>query len=142
MIVRASGYGLLFSMCHTIYDHLGHKVNGAKMEIAGIRRSRIIASMPRKIPQTGKSDLDAVEVGRRLRAMREALGLKPSEIADQIGMERTYWSRFEGGKRPLTLDMAYKICKSYPVTMDYLFLGRIHTLSDDIASKIRPLLNA
>lgn len=101
----------------------------------------MIAAMPRKLPQSSGSDLDAAQVGARLRVMREALGLRASEISDQIGMERTYWSRFENGKRTLTLDMAYKICKAYPVTLDYLFLGRVHSLRDDIASKIRPLLN-
>ncbi len=133
---------MLFSMCDPNYDHFGHQVKGAKMEIAGSPRGAIIAHMPKKLPQSARSELDAIEVGNRLRAMREALDLRPSEIADQVGMERTYWSRFEGGKRQLTLDMAYKICKAYPVTLDYLFLGRVHSLRDDIASKIRPLLNA
>jgi len=78
--------------------------------------------------------------GARLRALREALGLKPMEMADSLGIERTYWSRWEGGKRLLPQDTAAKICETYPATMDYLLLGRVQTLPPGIAAKIRPLL--
>ena len=111
------------------------------MEIDYTRAEYMLSGVPRKIATPAGSDMDAEQVGARLRVMREALGLRASEISDQIGMNRAYWSRFENGKRVLTLDMAYKICKAYPVTLDYLFLGRVHSLRADIASKILPLLN-
>lgn len=77
------------------------------------------------------------QMGNRLRAMREALGLKKSEVADAIEIERTYWSRFEGGQRPLSFEVAARLCSRYGVTMDYLILGRLNTLPLDLAEKIR-----
>lgn len=86
--------------------------------------------------------LNPANTAARLTAAREALGLKKSEIADQIGISRAHWSLFEGGKRTLSLEVAAKLCETYPLTMDYLVLGRVHTLPEEIARKIRPLLSA
>ncbi|MDF2232565.1 helix-turn-helix transcriptional regulator [Albimonas sp. CAU 1670] len=87
------------------------------------------------------SDLDIERmpemIGARLRAARLALGLKSSEIADRVGIERTYWSRCEGGKRRLSLDIAILLCDVFPLTLDYLFLGKIQSLPESLANKIR-----
>lgn len=76
-------------------------------------------------------------IGRRLRVLREALGLKPSEISDALGIERTYWSRFENGKRPLTEITAALLVERFDVTMDYLILGKWEKLPMDLATKMR-----
>lgn len=76
-------------------------------------------------------------VGERLRAFREALGLTPSEMADSLEIERTYWSRWEGGKRMLPHEVGGLICENYPASMDYLFLGRVQTLPTDLAPRVR-----
>ena len=76
-------------------------------------------------------------IGNRLRLLREALGMKPSEIADALGIERTYWSRFENGKRALTEINAALIVERFDVTLDYLILGKMERLRLDLAQKIR-----
>ncbi|MFH5773564.1 helix-turn-helix domain-containing protein [Paracoccus sp. NGMCC 1.201697] len=76
-------------------------------------------------------------IGRRLRVLREALELKPSEIADSLGIERTYWSRFENGKRALTDAHGALICERYGVTMDYLIRGEWAHLPLTLAAKMR-----
>lgn len=97
-----------------------------------------MATAPEKLlsPHT-LSEMRSDKIGRRLRILREALGMKPSEIADSLGMERTYWSRFENGKRALTDPMAALICERYGVTMDYLILGKWHQLPLELATKMR-----
>lgn len=101
----------------------------------------MVRIMARQARDLTNQPMAPAETARRLAAMREALDLRKSEIADQLGINRTSWSRFEAGERPLTLEAAAKICMHFPVTMDYLVLGRVHTLSEDMAAKIRPLLS-
>lgn len=75
--------------------------------------------------------------GHRLRLLREALGYKPSEIADALGIERTYWSRSEGGKRALSDGIAVLLVDRFGVTLDFLVLGRWDKLPLDLAMRMR-----
>jgi transcriptional regulator with XRE-family HTH domain len=83
-----------------------------------------------------QSELRPARIGERLRLLREALGLKPSEMADRLGIERTYWSRFEGGKRPITNDVAALLVERFGVTLDFILLGRKDKLPLDLAGTI------
>lgn len=76
-------------------------------------------------------------MGYRLMLLREALGFRPSEIADFLGIERTYWSRFEGGKRPLSEPVAALLVDRFGVTLDFLILGRWERLPFELAEKMR-----
>lgn len=87
-------------------------------------------------PQTA-SEMRPERIGARLRLLRLGLGLKPSEIADTLGVERTYWSRFEGGKRPLTEPIAVLLVDRFGVTLDFLMLGRWAGLPLELAEKMR-----
>lgn len=82
-------------------------------------------------------ELHPEHIGHRLELLRKALGLKPSEIADALGVERTYWSRFEGGRRPLTMAIAVLLVDRFGVTLDFLFLGRRGGLPLDLADALR-----
>ena len=77
------------------------------------------------------------KIGARMRLIREAYGLKPAEIADMLDIERTYWSRFEGGRRPINDEVAYLLVDRFHVTLDFLFLGRWDTLRLDVAERLR-----
>ena len=83
-------------------------------------------------------------IGERLRIIREGFGLKPAEIADMLDIERTYWSRFEGGKRAVSDEVAYLLTERFGVTLDFLLLGKWDKLPIDVATKLRavsPLKN-
>lgn len=81
-------------------------------------------------------------IGARMRLIREAYGLKPAEIADMLGIERTYWSRFEGGRRPINDEVAYLLVDRFGVTLDFLMLNRWDTLRLDVAEKLRAAAKA
>jgi transcriptional regulator with XRE-family HTH domain len=76
-------------------------------------------------------------IGERLRIIREAYELKPAEIADLLDIERTYWSRFEGGKRAVSDEVAYLLTERFGVTLDFLLLGKWDKLPLDVATKLR-----
>jgi len=76
-------------------------------------------------------------IGERLKLIREAHGLRPAEMADLLGIERTYWSRFEGGKRAVSDEVAYLLTERFNVTLDFMILGRWDKLSVEVAEKLR-----
>jgi transcriptional regulator with XRE-family HTH domain len=56
-------------------------------------------------------------LGRALRARREAAGYSQESYADTIGMHRTYYSAVERGEKNLQLDTFQRICKGLECTM-------------------------
>lgn len=78
-------------------------------------------------------------VGQRLSLLRRALNMTPSEMADTLGIERTYWSRYENGRQGLSDTVAAMLVVRYDVTLDFLILGRWDKLPFELAEKIRSL---
>ena len=72
-----------------------------------------------------------------MKRLREAYGLKPSEIADMIGVDRSHWTRFEKGQRAISDECAYGLVQRFSVTLDWLILGRIDKLPFEVAEKLR-----
>lgn len=91
--------------------------------------------LPRDVYET----MSRENVGRRLGMLRRALGYTPSEMADSLGIERTYWSRYEKGRQGLSDGVAALLCIRFGVTLDWLILGRWDKLPLDLAEKLRSL---
>lgn len=91
--------------------------------------------LPREVSLAMRNDA----VGARLAKLRQALGLSPSEMADSLGIERTYWSRYEKGRQGLSDAVAALLVVRFGVTLDYLMLGKFDKLPLDLAEKIRAL---
>lgn len=82
-----------------------------------------------------------VEVGRRLRALREAFGLSGTAVAEQCGLDQSNYSKVEKGAVALTVASAAILARLYGCDLDYLFLGdpkhapavtqKIHTADPD-----------
>lgn len=89
------------------------------------------------LPQHMRDEMDPSRIGYRLMLLRKAHNLEKSEIADMLGIERTYWSRFEGGKRAITDNVRAMLVDRFGVTMDFLILGRWDKLPLDLAEKLR-----
>lgn len=84
-----------------------------------------------------RSEMTPERIGYRMMLLREALALSPSQIADSLEIPRTYWSRFEGGKRAITDDVAAMLVERFGVTLDFLILGKWDKLPMDLADKMR-----
>lgn len=87
------------------------------------------------------SEMRPERIGYRLGLLRRALGLQPAEIADLLGIERTYWSRTEGGKRAASKELAALLVERFGVTMDFVILGQWGGLPLDLATKMRNIEN-
>ncbi|MBR9861990.1 MAG: helix-turn-helix transcriptional regulator [Rhodobacteraceae bacterium] len=81
--------------------------------------------------------INADRIGKRLKLLRVALGLKPSEISAVLGIERTYWSRFENGRRPVSMDIAVLLVDRFGVTLDFIYLGKWEGIPFSTAMKIK-----
>lgn len=96
-----------------------------------------LMSNTRKTSQLRAPDeLRQEAIGERLKAVRLAHGLKALDIAIMLGCEPNYWSRWENGRRPIPLDMAYKLTKVFEVDLDYIFLGDIRAIPMDLRGRL------
>jgi transcriptional regulator with XRE-family HTH domain len=60
----------------------------------------------------------AVAVGKRLVAIRRALGLNQIEFAAPANLSQPQYNQFEKGKRLLTVEAALRLCAVYSLSMD------------------------
>lgn len=85
-------------------------------------------------------------VGKRLRAVREALGLKQYEVADQLGIERSALSQYEkgldsdGNDRRITIEVGIRFCIEYNISLDWVYFGKTYLVPKEILDKYRELL--
>jgi plasmid maintenance system antidote protein VapI len=111
-----------------------------KMEIALLSRHAhkgFMPATPHALPDETKNAMQPEAIGHRLRLLREALNMSPSEMSDALGIERTYWSRFEKGRRAITDPVAALLVVRYGVTLDFLILGRWDKLPFDLAEAMK-----
>jgi transcriptional regulator with XRE-family HTH domain len=62
------------------------------------------------------------EIGRRLRAIRDARGVTQVELAELLGIDQSNVSSIERGVRGLTVHQAVKLAKALKVTTDEILM--------------------
>jgi transcriptional regulator with XRE-family HTH domain len=79
----------------------------------------------------------ARQIGQRLRAARDALGLNAREFGRGARIPPNALSQYEKGEdRRLTIGPAIRICEEYGLTLDYLYRNQRWTLPADLRMKI------
>lgn len=86
--------------------------------------------------------IDLPGVGRRLDALRKALGLQKGDFADTFGLDRSSYSKVIKGEKPLTSDYAYIIAQRWGAPMDYLYKGDLSRIDEALRAKIIDNLNS
>ncbi len=64
-----------------------------------------------------------VDLGSRIRKLRQRTGLSQEKFALKIGMDRTYFASVEAGKRNIAIVNIKKIADGLDVTLSELFDG-------------------
>ncbi len=77
------------------------------------------------------------ETGRRLKATRLALELTPRDIYDAIGINKKQWSNYETGFSRPNVEDAIRFSVRFGVSLQWLYLGDIASLSYELASKVK-----
>jgi DNA-binding XRE family transcriptional regulator len=124
----------MIEIASDISKHYGQGAHYVKMgKLPFARKSPRMDNVPMpKLKDSVPGTLpDRQVVGARLMAMREALGLTRSTLADQIDCDRGTYGKFEKAQRDLTLQVAWRIHNLYGFTLDYLFDGKAHGIPGD-----------
>jgi transcriptional regulator with XRE-family HTH domain len=83
---------------------------------------------------------DPAEIGHRLRMLRLALGHTQAAMARFAGTKGInpagLWNNYESGTRRINTDGAMQLCRTFGLSMDWIYLGNIGTLSGPIREKI------
>ena len=77
-----------------------------------------------------------IEVGDRLRAVREALELSQSDVARAIDVRANTYNQWEHGKRLIDPLVASRLCDQFGVTMDWIYRGNMSSLPQHLAAKL------
>jgi transcriptional regulator with XRE-family HTH domain len=64
-----------------------------------------------------------VELAKRLKALRKALGFKQKEFAKKLDISSSYLSEVESGKTKPGYDMFYNLSRNFPVNFSFLLHG-------------------
>lgn len=62
-----------------------------------------------------------IDLGNRIRTLRQEIGLSQEKFALNIGMDRTYFASVEAGKRNVAIVNIKKIADGLGVTLSELF---------------------
>lgn len=80
--------------------------------------------------------LKAETIGQRIRLVRTITGLTQEEFAKRAGLSREQINNYERGEKRPSINAAVAICEAHGLTLDYLYLGRLHTLSAEMRDKV------
>ena len=61
------------------------------------------------------------EVGKRLKALRESIGISQVKMAEAIGSTQSSINRYENGQATPTVELLRKYADYFDVSMDYIF---------------------
>jgi len=67
----------------------------------------------------------AVEIGKRLKLIREALKMSQTALCRLAGITPQTWNNAETGDNLLTVPNAVKLCRVTGVTMDWIYRGQV-----------------
>ena len=60
------------------------------------------------------------ELGKRLRALRESVGLSQAKLAQEVGSNQSSINRYENGQAAPTVELLRKYADYFDVSMDYI----------------------
>jgi transcriptional regulator with XRE-family HTH domain len=82
---------------------------------------------------------DNKRIGRRLEAIRKALGFdSQEEFALEIGLDKSTYSSLKTGTRRLSLDTALLLRNQYRIPLDYLYFGdALEALPSNLADALK-----
>jgi transcriptional regulator with XRE-family HTH domain len=66
-----------------------------------------------------------MEIGLKIKQLREHKGLKQIEVYTTIGMSKSYYSELEDGKKQPTIETLEKICHFYDISLSDFFKDEI-----------------
>ncbi len=79
------------------------------------------------------ADSSAKSVGRRIRVIRAAFGVSQGDVAKICGVTNSAVGNWEQGRSRPEIDVITALVERFDLTLDYVFLGRTHSLKHEVA---------
>lgn len=76
------------------------------------------------------------EIGKRLRRIRKALGLKQVTAAQAAGVAAQRWFNWENGDRMPAVDRITVFCDRFGLTLDAIYRGHLRGLPQEMIEKL------
>lgn len=83
-------------------------------------------------PERTSAQLLAADMGRRLRFVREALGLTTTELGADLGLDEAAIRHIEKGRRAPSVPLIATLCHVLRITPQYLFYGDIRDIDPEL----------
>ena len=80
-----------------------------------------------------------LEIGKRIRTIRETMNLTKSSFSEKINISETFLSQIERGEKSVSLNTLLSICNNTGFSADYILFGETNTSS--ISNRIVNILN-
>ncbi len=74
----------------------------------------------------GRGCMDYIDLGRRVRKQRIALGWTQEELAEKVGMSTSFIGHVERGSRKASLETLIAIANAMEISTDYLLAGSLN----------------
>ena len=86
--------------------------------------------------------LSRAEIGRRLSLARAVIGSGQADFAGKAGIAQNTYNQYERGKKRPSIDNALKLCKTYMLTLDWIYRDDPSGLPYRFADSLRDLRKA
>jgi transcriptional regulator with XRE-family HTH domain len=77
-----------------------------------------------------------IEIGRRLKATRQALGLRTRDVHRATGIAESTWSQYENGRRFPDLLQILPFAERFGISLDWIYRGIITAVPYEIAQRV------
>lgn len=84
--------------------------------------------------------LSLEKVGKRLRNIRDQVGMTREQFAEKVNISPQFLAEIENGKKGMSTDTLFKICTKFDLSADYIILGKI--ISSQLSDPIQKTLNS
>lgn len=102
-----------------------------------------------KDEQAVGTNYNLADCGERIRRLRKAHGYTQEQLAEAIGVDRSFLSRVEAGQKGCSVDLFIALAEVFQTSLDHLILGKtaehgslkaeIHSLMEQL-SKLERML--
>ena len=87
-------------------------------------------------PELNEAQRLAVEMGQRIRYVREALQLTTTEFASRLNVEETTIRYIEKGRRGPSVPLIATLCHALRITPQYLFYGDVKGITPSLRAAL------
>ena len=72
-----------------------------------------------------------IKIAKRIKKVREEMGMSKADFAKFIGVSNQYYSTLEKGENCLSVGKIINFCNVTGLSADYILLGKVNSIDDE-----------